>query len=585
MPMKDSNAQRWHRLNWRKLQGDVWIKQQKIVKAMRNRNKQEMFRLQEELIQSFAGRAVAVLNVSRGRGSKTPGMDKFILGSPSDKWKAIGLVCECVKNVESYKTGGTRRVWIPKGTNEKRPLGIPSCLDRCVQALVVLALDPIIEATADIHSYGFRKGRSGAHAMARIRHILDKDQGPRFVLEADIAKCFDHISHEFILKKSAQVMCQSGQQLIRKFLTDRVYEAGVRSYIPREGTPQGGVISPILSNMALDGLEGAVRGSRIANRPQRLTGPSNGLKSEQFALLKGIWVVRYADDFIITCPDRDRLEGEILKRVKGFLKLRGLTLNAKKTVITDVRSKKGFSFLGWSVRLVRRDSRRNSQARNAYVLLMSPSPNNLKKIKRAVTNEFNSGRRPITSIVRTLNPILRGWTNYFRTSYHSQEQFQSLQHHVYSSWKRWSRKRHPKQKMQWIVDKYIQRSGKRKWIIGTPKGVTVMDPSTAIEWKVRPLKNGVNWYEDAEYFSSVSKQVDAEKFRKKVYDLHSNKCAACMQWLNDEDIELHHIIPKKDGGAWSLKNIVPLHKTCHTGITQAKTPIYPHLDGRLKVLD
>jgi 5-methylcytosine-specific restriction endonuclease McrA len=112
-----------------------------------------------------------------------------------------------------------------------------------------------------------------------------------------------------------------------------------------------------------------------------------------------------------------------------------------------------------------------------------------------------------------------------------------------------------------------------------------MDPSTAIEWKVRPLKNGVNWYEDAEYFSSVTKQVDAEKFRKKVYDLHSNKCAACKQELSDEDIELHHIIPKKDGGKWSLENIVPLHKTCHTGITQAKAPIYPHLDGRLKVLD
>lgn len=161
-------------------------------------------------------------------------------------------------------------------------------MDRCVQALVVLALDPVVEATADIHSYGFRKGRSGAHALARIRHILDKDHGPRYVLEADIAKCFDRISHEFIMKKSAQVVCASGQQLIRKFLTDRVHEVGKQSFIPREGTPQGGVISPLLSNMALDGLEGAVRGSRIANKPQRLSGPSNGHKSEQFALLKGI---------------------------------------------------------------------------------------------------------------------------------------------------------------------------------------------------------------------------------------------------------------------------------------------------------
>jgi len=112
-----------------------------------------------------------------------------------------------------------------------------------------------------------------------------------------------------------------------------------------------------------------------------------------------------------------------------------------------------------------------------------------------------------------------------------------------------------------------------------------MDPSTAVEWKVRPLKNGVNWYEDAEYFSSVAKLVDGEKFRKRVYDLHSNKCAACMEELRDENIELHHIIPKKDGGVWSLTNIVPLDKTCHTGITHANTPIYPDLDGRVKILD
>jgi RNA-directed DNA polymerase len=156
-----------------------------------------------------------------------------------------------------------------------------------VQGLLVLALDPVIDATADIHSYGFRKGRSGAEAMARIRHVLDKDHSPRYVLEGDISKCFDRISHEFLIRKSAKVCCDTGQQLIRKFLTDRVYEVGKRSFIPREGTPQGGVISPLLSNMALDGLEGAVRGSRIANKPQRLRGPK-GRMSEQFALLKGI---------------------------------------------------------------------------------------------------------------------------------------------------------------------------------------------------------------------------------------------------------------------------------------------------------
>lgn len=576
---RTSNAQKWHRIKWRDLQEEVFRKQQEIEEATREERWKDVLRLQERLILSFAGRAIAVLNVSRSSGSKTPGMDHRTLVSASEKWDAIGEVKKVVESPSTYSTAGVKRVWIPKGNGEKRPLGIPTVIDRCAQALIVLALDPTVEANADIHSYGFRKGRGSAHAMTRIRNILDKGNSPRWILDADIAKCFDNISHEWIMNKLACQCCGIGVQLISKWLTASVHEVGKPSFQPERGTPQGGVISPLLANMALDGLERSVRGDRIAKVPTRLAGPVKN-RQRDFAVLTGTWVVRYADDFIITCRDRDKLEGEILERVTTFLAERGMTLSEKKTKIVDLKQE-GFKFLGWHVSVRNRDPRRNSRAKSSTFCMMKPTPENIKKVKLMVSREFDAGR-PIDSIVRTINPKLRGWTNYFRTSYHSQEIFQNLQNHVFQTWKRWAKKRYPTRTMKWKVDKFITSSRKRKWLITAPSGGTIYDPSTANEWRVRPLKNGVNWYGNAEYFAKVATQIDVEKFRKAVYAQQSFKCAACMQELRGEAIELHHIIPKKDGGEYSLKNIVALHKTCHVGITNAKVPVYPHLDRRLK---
>lgn len=302
-------------------------------------------------------------------------------------------------------------------------------------------------------------------------------------------------------------------------------------------------------------------------------GPNKG-KHKEFTALRGIWVVRYADDFIITCPDRDKLEGEINDKVTNFLSRRGLTLSLSKTKIIDLE-RDSFKFLGWSISKRQRDLKFNKKGNNPRVLVIKPSPEKIKNIKRIIKEEFDADR-PIESIVRTLNPKLRGWTNYYRTSYHSQDTFQSLQNFVYQTWKRWAKRRHPTRPMKWIVKKYVHfnLSCKRKWVIGTPNGVTVFDPSTANEWIVRPIKAWKNWYEDTDYFAERALYLNAEKFRKAVYAKHSYKCAGCMTPLNEDVIELHHIIPKKDGGEWNLENIVPLHKSCHIGITNAKGIIY-----------
>lgn len=266
MKTKLLDSQKWHRLNWRELEKKVLRKQRNIVRAWSKGDNELVFKLQKDLMLSFAGRAVAVLKVSRGEGSSTPGVDQKKLGSPSEKWKAIAEIKYELDNINKYKADRVRRVWIPKQENEKRPLGIPTVRDRCLQSLVVLAVDPIAEYTADIHSYGFRKGRGTQNAMARVRHILDKRNSPRWILDADVAKCFDHISHEYLLKKSASFMCTIGVQLVKEWLTAEVIEVGKKPHRPKAGTPQGGVISPMLANIALDGLERCVRGKRLASR-------------------------------------------------------------------------------------------------------------------------------------------------------------------------------------------------------------------------------------------------------------------------------------------------------------------------------
>lgn len=271
---------------------------------------------------------MAVRKVVTNKGGKTAGIDGIVWTSPQEYWDAIQNLASLTENSREYKAQPVRRVYIPRvnSPGEKRPLGIPTMTDRAMQALYHLGVDPAVEAVSDPNSYGFRKCRSTHDAITAIRSILDKETHPRWVLEADISKCFDRIDHEFLLKKTP--ICH--KHVLKSWLKSGIMEE-LNYFETEEGTPQGGIMSPTLCNVALNGIEGQIK----AAIPK-----INGIS-------QGIHTIRYADDMVITGKSK-----EVVTRCKEilakFLAVRGLELNEKKTLITHVRE--GFDFLGFSIK-------------------------------------------------------------------------------------------------------------------------------------------------------------------------------------------------------------------------------------------
>lgn len=560
----------------------VEIKQKDMVVAWREKNVAEAVRLQNEIVMSFAGRALSVRKVVSSTGAKTAGMDKLLWNTPVKRYKAIEELRSIVRDSpESYQPGGIKRIWISKNPKELRSsplcgaLGIPNMIDRALQAVIVLAIDPIIEEISDELSFGFRKERGSHDAIRVIGNIFDKPWHPEYVWDADIEKCFDNISHDFLMKAIKPLLLERGQTYISKWLRDKIHDKG-KIITPSKGIPQGGVISPLLCNVALNGLEGVVRSEELFNLPvTHRKDPATGRRVRKDPTA-GLWVIRYADDFIITSRSPSQLE-EIIPKVTAFLKERGLNVSAKKSKILNITEHK-LEYLGWEIARMRRLFHKNKEGKDPTVLVIRPSKKAIRKIKNDVSTNFKTDR-PIGAIIRGLNPILRGWTNYYRTSYHSQEVFQSLGHHIYKIWKGWSDRKHRSKTRDWIHRKYIfavnEGAKIRTWRIGASPDTVLVEPSTTKEWKITNRKVGKNPYFDIEYFLNRPRLLEANKFRLAIYKKHNYLCAACRSPLdNSENVELHHIKPKSLGGEYTLDNIVPLHEICHKGITHAGKQVY-----------
>ena len=553
------STKKWNSIDWRKIRTYVANLQKELVVAYKNNDLDEVHALQMRLMMSHGGRVTAVRKVISNKGSKTEGPDGKTWKTSSERIQAVADIRDILLGKSgSYKSGPVRRVWIPKSKpGEFRPLGIPNMIDRAMQALVLLVLDPIVENLSESGSYGFRKFRSANDAIQRIRTILDKPNAPRYVWDADISKCFDKISHEFLKKEIRGLLCPEGCEFVGEWLKAPIMDKGCMSY-PKEGTPQGGVLSPLLCNICLNGLENAVR---------------DGLPSSSSTAgrkLKGKWVVRYADDFIITNLDNDKelLEKDI-PRVVEFLSKRGLEISEKKSRIIDLH-KESFDFLGWSIKQHRRNVFLNKQNKNSFVLVIEPTNDSVKRLKTRLKEEFRS-HKPIRALIKDVNPILRGWANYYRSSYHSQVIFQSIGHYVYLSWWKWAQKKHPNRNKQWIYDRYIFKAEKRSWRIGTSDEIFLYDITQAKQLIVTNLRNDLNPYTEEEYFVNRTIIRDAEKFRKAIYKKFNFRCFVCNGPLyGDEDVHLHHLIARKDGGQYTLDNIVPVHSICHDSITYAR---------------
>ena len=421
------NGGGWESIDWTKAEAAVKKLQARIVKAQKEGKFGKVKALQWTLTHSFYAKALAVKRVTSNQGKNTSGVDKVLWQTPLSRFKAISTLKR-----RGYKPQPLRRVNIKKNNGKLRPLGIPTMRDRAMQALYLMALEPISETTGDNFSFGFRKGRGTADAMVRTHTLLSRNFSPEWVLEGDIKGCFDHISHEWLLNN-----IPTDKVVLRKWLKcGYVFEGGL--FPTEEGTPQGGIISPTLANMTLDGIQGMLEKAY----PRRVV---NGKEVN-----RKVRLVRYADDFIITGDTKELLEKEVKPMLVKFLAERGLTLSEEKTVVTHVSD--GFDFLGFNVR------------KFGGTLLTKPSKDRVKKFKAKVKEVIKRNMSATQKdLIFTLNPILKGWANYYQFSAAS-ETFRKVDADIFYKLWRWCLRRHNNKGVKWVKDHYFHTVNNRNWV-------------------------------------------------------------------------------------------------------------------------
>src|SRR5579862_933047 len=413
-------ATAWEQIDWPKCERQVRRLQARIVKATQESRWGKVKALQRLLTCSFSGKALAVKRVTDNKGRRTSGVDGKIWSFPASKHNAIGTLRR-----RGYQPKPLRRVHIPKANGKLRPLGIPTMKDRAMQALHLLALEPIAETKADHNSYGFRPGRGTADAIGQSFLALSKSYSAQWVLEGDIRGCFDNISHEWMLRN-----VPADKEVLRKWLKAGFMEN--RILFPTEArTPQGGIISPTLANLTLDGLERLLK-----ERFSVKHGPSRKVN-----------LIRYADDFIITGATKELLENEVKPLVEQFMRDRGLQLSPEKTCITPIEQ--GFDFLGQNIR------------KHGGKLLIQPSKKNthtfLEKVRQLIRQSRGISQ---TDLIRQLNPVIRGWANYHRHIV-AKKTFKKVEWALWHSLWRWARRRHPGKRSRWLIQRYWHPLGGR----------------------------------------------------------------------------------------------------------------------------
>lgn len=541
----------WPQINWADAHLQVRKIQNRIVKAVKERKWRTARNLQRLLTRSLSAKQLAVRNVVENTGKRTPGVDGKTWSSALEKTKAIYTLTS-----KSYKAQALKRVYIPKLDGRKRPLSIPTLKDRAMQALWKMALEPIAETLGDPYSYGFKPGRSAHDAIARCNGpVLGKKTSAEWVLDADIQSCFDELDHEWLLKNIPM-----NSRILKQWLKAKYLEMGKLHDTP-SGTPQGGIISPIITNMALDGLHEIL--SKSFKRSQKA-----GLNDK-------VNMIRYADDFIITGKTAELLEEEVIPIVEAFLKERGLKLSRTKTKIRNIKT--GFDFLGFNVRKYRNG--------NKNTLKITPSLKNRKRFKQEIKVMLKQMRTATQSeVVARLQPIVKGWGNYYR-HVASRKVFASLDHWLW--WKLWSwaKRRHPNKSRKWIKVKYFHYYDRCKWTFGywkkeqDDKKLFRYIPrlrNTKIKARMA-MRGNANPYDpaDEEYFEARIASQMQEKLTdmvKKLLKQQDGRCQLCRQMLDEStDWQIHHIQPRHRGGKTILSNLTVLHPVCHRQIHDRKT--------------
>jgi RNA-directed DNA polymerase len=537
VPASSLPATGWHMIDWETSHRRVRGLQVRIAKAAKSQQWRQVKALQRMLVRSFAAKALAVKRVTENRGRRTPGVDGETWSTPESKWKAVFRLQR-----RGYQPRPLRRVYIPKANGQRRPLGIPTMLDRAMQALYLLALEPVSETTADRNSYGFRPHRSTADAIEQLFINLGRKHSAQWVMEGDIKGCFDNISHDWLITNVPM-----DKVVLRKWLKAGYMESG-RLSPTGAGTPQGGIISPVLANLALDGLEKELE-SRFG---QRNTKASYKTK---------VNYVRYADDFVITGISKALLENEVKPVVEAFMAERGLSLAVEKTLFTHISE--GFDFLGQNVR------------KYGDKLLIKPAHKNVKAFLAKVKALVEANKAvPASLLIERLNPGRRGGSNSHRPIV-AKQTFNYVDYRIWKLLWRWCRRRHGNRCKRWVKDKYFKRVATRNWVFSGvhPSGKllhllyasdTPVKRHTKIKAEANPYAPEYEMYFEQRLEYAWRRSDEGKRKTLTLWLGQSKRCPMCKQLITFETgWNIHHVIERHKGGSDAMDNLVLLHPNCH----------------------
>lgn len=474
-----THFENWEAIDWHLVVKKVKALQHRIVKATKLRQYRKVKSLQYILSQSFFAKLLAIRKVTSNKGKNTPGVDGSTWKSDKQKWMAAQNM-----TTKNYKARPLKRVFIPKSNGKKRPLAIPTMKDRAIQALYLQALDPLVEVLSDNNSYGFRKHRACADAIEQNFTILARKISPKWILEADIKACFDNISQQWLLDNII-----IHKKILKQWLNAEIVFKGKTSK-SRRGTPQGGIISPTLANAVLNGLEKHIQSICQIKFDKQNYVQYNPLK---------VHFVRYADDFVITAKHKQTLTDIIIPAIKEFLSHRGLSLSKHKTKITHINE--GFDFLGFNIRKYQQK------------LLIKPAKKNIKLFRNKVLNIIrNSKAISQEELINRLNPILKGWANYFKNSC-AKLIFTKLDHDIWKALWNWAKRRHSRKPRQWIKDKYFKPINNRQWIFNVDQNTQIFRLETVCIKRHIKVRNGMNPY-DKNHWTYFDKRKNSNRVRK-----------------------------------------------------------------------
>ena len=556
--LKTTNG--WNAINWAQVQRKVFKLQKRIYQAAKSGQNAKARRLQKLLLKSFYAKLVAIRRVTQdNQGKNTAGVDGVKSLTPEQR-----LILTITLG-KGHKAKPLRRVWIPKpGKDEKRPLGIPTIRDRAEQALVKLALEPAWESRFEATSYGFRPGRSAHDAIGRI--FTSINQSNYFVLDADISKCFDRINHARLLSKLDAPKRIRDQ--VRQWLKAGVMDSGVFEQTV-SGTPQGGVISPLLANIALDGL---------ARHIESMFPKVNSRNSAT--------LIRYADDFVVISRKREYIEQSQIA-IAQWLKVMGLELSPSKTRICHTLNQievngevvePGFDFLGFNIRQYRvgkyksgKDSKGNKLG---FKTLIKPSKKAIKAHTEKIKSVIKAHRTaPQSTLIKRLNPIIRGWSNYYSTVV-SKAIFSKCDHIMWLQLRAWTVSR-CKSATYGKLSNYFRpgvvkllngKVRRETWLFKAKEGQTLRKHNwtpitrhTIVKLDTSPYDG--NW---TYWATRRGAELTTPTRVAKLLKVQKGKCNHCGQYFTpDDQIEVDHIQPRSLGGKDEYKNLQLLHKHCH----------------------